>query len=267
MADYFGLPRPRVFGHRGAAGVAPENTLPSFALASALGAAYLELDVRGTRDGEVVVIHDETVDRTTDGNGRIADLSLAQVQGLDAGFRFTLDGERFPYRGQGVRIPRLAEVLAAFPEACFNIEIKQEEPDIVEDVVRILRAHGALPRTVLAAEKHPIMERIRAVAGDAVATGMSAVDVAEFIYAVREKRADSYRPRGRCLQIPPSFAGVELVTTESVSAAHAVGLEVHVWTINDPAEIEGLLRLGVDGVMSDLPGLVRVAADRHFRRG
>lgn len=147
MADYFSLPRPRVFGHRGAAALAPENTLPSFALAQALGAPYLELDVRATRDGAVVVIHDATVDRTTDGSGPVAELSFSRLERLDAGYRFSLDGTSFPYRGQGVRVPRLEQVLRQFPGACLNIEIKQAEPDIVEDVVRLLRAEEAASRT------------------------------------------------------------------------------------------------------------------------
>jgi glycerophosphoryl diester phosphodiesterase len=108
--SYFSPPRPRVFGHRGAAGVAPENTVPSFALAVALGADYLELDVHATRDGEIVVLHDAELDRTTDGHGRVCEHTWAEVAALDAGWQFTHDGRGFPYRGQGVRVPRLAEV-------------------------------------------------------------------------------------------------------------------------------------------------------------
>jgi glycerophosphoryl diester phosphodiesterase len=262
---YFGLPRPRVFGHRGAAGLAPENTLPSFALATALNAGYLELDVRGTRDGTVVVLHDPTVDRTTDGEGAVADLPFAALEQLDAGYQFTYDGRHFPYRGQGVRIPRLESVLRAFPGHRINIEIKQARPPIVDAVLAIVRRAHATDRVLLAAEHDEIMHAIRAAAGAGVATGMSTGDVVDFITRCREDRWQSYRPPGQALQVPPAYGGIELITQDTLAAAHRFGIEVHTWTINDPDEIERLLTLGVDGIMSDLPGLAATIVARRSR--
>ncbi|MGH7788708.1 MAG: glycerophosphodiester phosphodiesterase [Candidatus Binatia bacterium] len=263
--SYFAPPRPRIFGHRGAAGVAPENTLPSFALATALGADYLEFDVHGTADGEVVVLHDPLLDRTTDGSGPVALQSWAAVGGLDAGYHFSHDGHSFPYRGQGVRIPTLEAVLRAFPGHPCNIEIKQADPPIVDAVLDILRRTDRLDRVLLAAEHDAIMVMIRAAVGEQVATGMSVGDALAFFDRLQRDDWSGYVAPGRALQIPPAFESLELVTAASVAAAHRHGLEMHVWTINDAAEIDRLLDLGVDGVMSDLPGLVASAVRRRGR--
>ncbi|MEA2625619.1 MAG: glycerophosphoryl diester phosphodiesterase, partial [Candidatus Binatota bacterium] len=147
--DYFAGPRPRIFGHRGAAGVAPENTLASFQRALDDGAEILELDVHATRDGEVVVIHDPTVDRTTDGHGAVRDLTLADLGRLDAGHAFLRDGG-FPFRGSGIRVPTLAEVIDEFPTVPLNVEIKQREPEIEAVVAALVARRGAMKRVMLA---------------------------------------------------------------------------------------------------------------------
>ncbi|HSQ01394.1 MAG TPA: glycerophosphodiester phosphodiesterase [Candidatus Dormibacteraeota bacterium] len=265
-ATYLARPRPRVFGHRGAAGVAPENTLPSFALAAALGATYLELDVHATSDGEIVVLHDPLLDRTTNGAGPVREWRWADVAALDAGWHFTHDGHSHPYRGQGVRVPRLAEVVAAHPAHPLNIEIKQAEPPIVAATLDVLRRGAALERTLLAAEHDEIMTAIRAAVGDEVATGMSVGDVLAFMDRWMRDDWTGYTAPGTALQVPPAHGEIDIVTATSVAAAHRVGLEVHVWTINEVAEIDRLLDLGVDGVMSDLPGLVATAVARRAGR-
>lgn len=261
--SFFDGERPRVFGHRGAAGLAPENTLPSFALAVALGADYLELDVHATLDGAIVVFHDPDLERTTDGEGPVLEHTLAQLHELDAGYRFTLDGTTFPYRGQGVRVPTLESLLTAYPGICFNIEIKPERlafvERTVERVVEILERTDSADRVLLAAEHHSIMLPIRGAIDDRIATGMSAEEVVEFVDRLGRDDWSDYRPQGRALQVPPSFQGIDLVTERTLAAAHRLGLEVHVWTVNDAEQIGRLLDLGVDGIMSDLPGLVRAA--------
>ncbi|MFQ5666106.1 MAG: glycerophosphodiester phosphodiesterase [Candidatus Binatia bacterium] len=261
----FAGPTPRVFGHRGAAGLVPENTLPSFALALALGADVLELDVRASRDGVIVVMHDPTLERTTNGAGAVSDQLWSELRQLDAGARFTRDGRDFPYRNQGVGVPTLESVLRQFPRASCNIEIKQEEPPIVAQVVALVHRLGAANRILLAAEHDAIMQEIRRHAGDIV-TSFSAAEVADFVRRVQAVDLDDYHPAGRALQLPPRFGGIELVTGESVAAAHRCGLEMHVWTINQREEIEALLACGVDGIMSDLPGLARTVVDAARQR-
>jgi len=239
--------------------VAPENTLVSFRRACDEGADALELDVHATSDGEIVVMHDATVERTTDGSGAVRDLTMAEVARLDAGFRFSFDGGRtFPYRGQGVTVPRLADLLAALPGVPLNIEIKQERPSIVAEVVALLRA--ARSQVVLAAELDTIMAEIRAVAPD-IPTSVAAGEVAAFVRGV-QVGAPPKLPEGViALQIPPRFGDVTLVDAESLRAAHAQGVEVHVWTINDAHEARRLMALGCDGIMSDFPALIRATID------
>ena len=264
-SGYFASSKPRVFGHRGAAGLAPENTIPSFALALALGADVLELDVHASRDGVIVVIHDPTLERTTNGSGAVREHSWHELQDLDAGYQFTRDGRDYPYRGHGVRLPTLEMVLRRFPLACCNIEVKQEDPPIVEEVVRIITGLDAEQRVLLAAEHDSIMQHIRRHAGG-IATSFAAGEVADFVARVQVANLGSYRPEGQALQIPPYFGEIKLITAESVAAAHACGLEIHAWTINERSEMERLLALGVDGIMSDLPGLARGVVD-EWRRG
>ena len=165
--------------------------------------------------------------------------------------------------GGGERIPTFDEVLGAFPGVALNVEIKQADPAIEEHVFAVLDAQGARDRVLLAAADATVMERIRAHAPEQT-TGSSSVEVFEFVTAVREGRAPA-KPRGFALQVPPEFGGVTVVDRALVDAAHAVGVEVHVWTINDPREIERLLALGVDGIMSDYPD--RAAAVMGIRSG
>jgi len=241
-----------LFAHRGASGTYPENTLEAFAAGLAAGADRLELDVHGTADGEVVVFHDATLDRTTDGSGPVQTRSLAELRRLDAGYGFLAPDGTHPFRGQGVRIPTLAALLAAQPDAPINVEIKQSDPPIEDAVLAVLDRFGARPRTLLAAEREPLLRRIRAAASG-VLTGSCAEEVAEFVDRVQSGRLTGYRLPGAALQVPPSYQGIDIVTAASVAAAHALGVEVHVWTINDEAEMEALLELGVDALMTDFP--------------
>jgi len=208
--------------------------------------------VHATADGVVVVLHDETLERTTDGTGPVRALPLAAVERLDAGYRFRAPDGTYPYRDRGLRVPTLAALLEAFPGVPLNIELKQQEPAIEAAVLATLDRFAARERTLLAAEDAAIMTRIRAAASEVV-TSFSAAEVADFVYRLRDGRLGDYRPPGVALQVPPAFRDTVIVTAESVAAAHALGLEVHAWTINDEAEMERLLDLGVDGIMTDFP--------------
>jgi len=259
---YLDTPKPRLFAHRGASGAFPENTMESFAAGLDGGAWMLELDVHGTRDGEVVVFHDATLERVTDGHGLVRDRTLAELRALDAGFGFVgADGGR-PFRGRGVRIATLDEVLEAFPTAALNIEIKQLEPAIEWAVLARLDRQDARERVLLAAEDQRILDRIRAAAPDML-SGSSAEEVYRFHLSLADPGI-SYRPPGAALQVPPFYEGIEVVSAPFVERAHACGVEVHVWTINAPGEVERLLDLGVDGIMTDYPVM---AAEVFARRG
>jgi glycerophosphoryl diester phosphodiesterase len=259
---FFALPHPLVFGHRGACGDRPENTLPSFELALAQGADVLETDVHRTRDGEVVALHDADVARTTDGAGAVSALDWPALARLDAGHRFVGALGEAPFRGRGVRIPRFAELLERFPTVRLNVEIKACDPALVRAVLAQLRAAGREERTLLAAERDDTMALLRTAVretGSGVALGASVGDVLGFVRAALEGSAPP--PGPMALQIPSEFAGRPLASAELLAFAHAHDVEVHVWTINDEAEMRRLIALGVDGVMSDFPGRLRAVVD------
>jgi len=261
MHPYFDTPRPHLFGHRGASAEAPENTVPAFTRALEHGVPYLELDCHATRDGEIVVLHDAELARTTDGHGPVAELTFAELERLDAGYHWSRDGRTFPFRGRGVRVPRFAEVLQAFPGVNLNLEVKQADPPIAEAVVKLVRRANASRRVLLASADEPILAAIVAL-DPGTALGSSTLDVVEFVKAAAEARLQTFVPRGHALQIPPDAFGRPLVTRELVQAAHTLGLFVHVWTINEAPEMRRLLELGVDGLMSDDPALL-VATSRR----
>jgi glycerophosphoryl diester phosphodiesterase len=252
---YFEVAVPTVIGHRGSAGDAPENTLASFALGLESGAAILESDVHLTRDGVPVLLHDDVVDRTTDGRGRVAALSLAELRELDAGHRFSSDGGRtHPFRGRGLRVPTLEEALTAFPGARFNLELKEGLPGLVESCVSLIGKTGSAERSLLTAADDALMGELRAEVVRRrlpVALGASTGEVVDFLRCALERRRPDSGPMA--LQVPAEFAGRPLVTREFVEFAHAHDLVVHVWTIDDPAEMRALLGLGVDGIVSDFP--------------
>jgi glycerophosphoryl diester phosphodiesterase len=260
---YLAQPRPRLFGHRGASAHYPENTLPAFQAAIEAGVPYLELDVWATRDGIVVAHHDETLLRLCGDPRRISDVTLAELKALDAGCGFSPDGLNRPCLGQGITVPTLAEVFAACPAAFFNIEIKQEAPAIEEQVLAVIEAAGMADRVLLAAEQDAIMQRLRSLCGP-IPTSFSFDELAAFFAWLQGGCQGDYRPPGAALQIPETWGGRTLVTPETVRAAHALGLEVHVWTVNEPQDMERLLGFGVDGLMSDYPErLVAVAGKRR----
>lgn len=242
---------PLLIAHRGGGDLRPEETLPAFENAVALGADVLEVDVHTTADGEVVCLHDDTVDRTTDGTGEVHGMTLAEVRALDAGYHFTTDGgATFPYRGMGVTIPTLAEVLGAHPDAWFSIEIKQIEPDIVDAVLAVVDASGVGSRVVLVSFADGVVRDIRARRPDLV-TGMGAGEIAEFL-SLRPSSEARYVPRTTILQIP---AGSVDATT--LARAERFGIRLHAWTVNDRTEMERLLDLGTHGIMTDDPALLR----------
>ena len=259
---YFDRGRPLLFGHRGASGERPENTLPAFERALEQGAMAIETDVHATRDGEVVVFHDATLERTTDGRGPIADRTWEEVSALDAGFGFSPDGGKtHPFRGQGVRVPRLHEVFQALSDVPFNIEIKAEDPALVHAVLDLIAPRAE--RTLVAAAEDTTMNMLRSELKERdfqPAMGASVGDVLRFVQAALD--GSEPPPEPMVLQVPPTFAGQPLVTPELVEYAHDRSVHIHVWTINEASEMERLLALDVDGLMSDFPSLLVDVASR-----
>lgn len=245
--------RPLVLAHRGGADLAPENTMAAFQNAVDLGVDILELDVHTTADGTVVVIHDESVDRTTDGTGAVHDSTLADLRQLDAGYDFSPDnGQTFPFRGQGIGIPTLEEVFAAFPDMRINIEIKQSDPPIEAAVLEVIERAGAQQRVLVGSEYDDVMARFRSLAPD-IATSAATNEVRNFYLAQLLRVSAIYRPLADAFQVPEYSGSTHVVTPSFVDAAHHHGVKVHVWTVNDAETMQRLLDIGVDGIITDRP--------------
>jgi len=245
--------RPLVIAHRGGAGLWPENTLHAFERAAELGADVLELDVRSSADGEMVVVHDATLERTTDGAGRVADKTVAELKRLDAGHRWTADGGRtFPFRGRGLTVPTLREVFERLPGARFNIEPKDESSQVVGRLCRLIRERGMAERVVVGSFRQSLIEEFRRACPE-VATAAGPVEAGKFLALYQSGLAASFSPAMQALQIPEYAGGVRVVTKEFVAAARERNLQVHAWTINDEAAMRRLIEAGADGIMTDYP--------------
>jgi glycerophosphoryl diester phosphodiesterase len=248
-SDFFSPLPPRAIAHRGGGGVRPENTLEAFASAHREGARYFELDVHASRDGALVVCHDPDLERTTDLGLTICDSTYAEIARADAGYRFAGDG--FPFRGAGCRVPRLTEVLGLFDDAFFVIEIKQVAPSLTAALDQALSATGTRRRVLIASEHQQPLDEIRALAPE-LPTSFSSNEIVAFFGAMMGQMAD-YRPPADAIQIPPTHGSMVLATPASASAAHQLGLEMHVWTVNEEAQMHELLAAGADGIITDFP--------------
>jgi glycerophosphoryl diester phosphodiesterase len=242
-----------VIAHRGNSAHAPENTLVSFDQAAALGADALEFDVRLTRDGIPVVIHDATLDRTTNGAGPVAAVKRAELQRLDAGARFTADqGRSFPYRARAHTVPTLEEMLVRYDSIPFLIEVKIAEA--VEPTRRLLERYGATNRTVVDSAVHDAVAPFRATRGT-LATGASMPEVIALL-----RRACLPLPSRdlpfQALCIPQRYHGVPIPAGRLATVARRAGVATHVWTVNDPAVARRLWRRGVQGIVTDDPGVM-----------
>jgi glycerophosphoryl diester phosphodiesterase len=254
---------PLLIAHRGGAALAPENTLP--ALERALRwwrADLLEIDVQPTADGDCVVIHDPTLERTTDGRGPVAARTLAELREMDAGFRFTPDGgASFPFRGTGVRLSTFREVLEAFPGARVNVEIKDARA--APPVLEAITALGAEHRVLVAAGDTRNRALFRGHPGP-VGAGAQELYAFHALHLARATRF--YRPPVDAFQVPEtSPGGRRVLDPRWIAEAHAHGVAVHVWTVNAEADMRRLLGWGVDGIVTDRPD--RLARVLHERGG
>lgn len=253
------LPRDRtvVFAHRGGARLWPENTLLAFAGAVDLGADALEMDVFFTADRVPVVLHDSTVDRTTDGTGPVSSFSLERLQHLDAGFRFRpLDGadEEFPYRGQGVRIPTLREVFDEFPGIHTIVEIKENDTRLADAMIDLVREFNRENRTLIGSFHREMLQYVRESAPE-IATHGSEREVIMLLVASWLRLEGVISPAYEAVLVPQRSGPIPVTTRRFIRGAQGRNLHVGAWTINDPEEMRELVRLGIDGLVTDRPDL------------
>jgi glycerophosphoryl diester phosphodiesterase len=245
--------RPLVIAHRGGAGLWPENTAYAFMQAKASGVDVLEMDVRSTAEGVPVVMHDATVDRTTNGTGRVADMTLRALKELDAGYRWSPDGGKsFPVRAKGITVPTVEEVFNALPDMRFVIEPKPDARSPVEPLCRAIREHGMSERVIVGSFNQSILDEFRQ-ACPGVATSASPSEVGKFLALYKAGLATSYSPSMQAIQVPEYAAGLHVLSRGFVEAAHERNLAVHAWTVNETSAMNRLLDMGVDGIMTDYP--------------
>jgi glycerophosphoryl diester phosphodiesterase len=261
------------YAHQGGAWEGPSSTLYAIAAALEAGATAIELDVHATADGQLVVCHDPTVDRTTNSSGRIAELTYSELAALDNAYWWApgadvspgLDPDRYPFRGRApadprFRIARLEEVLAEFPGVLLNLDIKQTAPAVApyeEALATVLRRYGRVDDVIVASFIDRATDALSSFAPE-IPTSAGTGAVANFFQSVRAGEEPAAM-RHVALQVPASYSGMTLVDEDFVEAAHGRGLAVHVWTVEEEPEMERLCRLGVDGIITDRPSaLVRV---------
>jgi len=244
--------KPLVYAHRGGAALAPENTLAAFDRGMAEGAGGLEFDVRLSRDGVPVVHHDPRLERTTNGHGPVSALTADELARVDAGYHFTSEG-RFPFRREGIGVPRLEEVVRRYPDAQLIVEMKDDTAAIAEAVVSVLRKARALERAALASFYARPVLAARAL-GDGVRTGAAQPEVRAALY--RSWCGLSPRtPAYYGFQIPEKAGRLRVVSPRFVRAVTRAGLTVSVWTVNEEADMRRLLSWGVTGLITDRPDL------------
>ncbi len=246
-----------VFAHRGASKYFPENTLPAFRRAADLGADFIETDVHLTKDGKYVIIHDDTIERITDGQGMVSDYTMDELKRFDAGYNFTNDGgNTYPFRGKGVRLMSLEELLGEFPGQRFNIDLKNKKPEQAGAFIEVLRKFNAFDRVIAASWYCANLKALRNACWEIV-TSFSSMEVLWIYFMYKSGLLFFKRSfRGSALQVPEKWGQFSLVTRGLLKDLHSKGVRVHVWTVNREDVMRRLIDAGVDGIMSDDPELL-----------
>ena len=255
-------PYPLVYAHRGGRALAPENTVAAFDRGMQAGADGLELDVRLSRDGIPIVHHDPDLDRCTNGRGPVENFTAAELGRIDAGHHFDPDNGH-PWRGRGVSIPTLAEVLHRFPHAAIIVEVKTYTADAARAVARCVLNAGVGERVCIGAFDVATLRALRAYA-PAVATGAAQSEVRGALYR-SWVGLRPWRPPYRAVHVPEVVGGTRVVTPRFIERLHAAGIVVQVWTVNDEPDMLRLLDWGIDGLITDRPDLAVHVRDRWVR--
>ncbi len=229
--------------------MAPENTAPAFDFGLSHGADVLEIDVRVSRDCEVIVIHDSTVGRTTDGSGSVREHTLAALKKLDSGYRFCVNGS-YPQRGRDVRLLTLGELLQRYPEVPVNIDIKDNDPQAVALVAKVIAAASAEHRTVVASFHDSNLVCCRDQF-PALRTSAGKRDVLRYYRAWLSGRPVAHTNLCQLFQLPTRYYCLSLSSERFIESIHNTGAKVNYWTINKPAQMKKLLRRGADGIVTD----------------
>jgi glycerophosphoryl diester phosphodiesterase len=243
---YLSHEHPLRLAHRGSRVLWPENTLTAFQGAVDHGCIYIETDLHVTKDRKIVIFHDDTLERVTNGSGEIKDWNWQDLQKLDAAYHFKPE-EDYPLRGKGIGIPSLEEVMATFSRVNFNLDLKQQ--GIEETVAECINRHGYHDRVLIASFHGVRTRRCRRLLKHPTATSAGALKVLWCWTGSRFGLA--FKPGAATFQVPVRQAGLTILDQKFIDSAHGTGVQVHAWTIDDPGEMKRLLDMGIDGIVTD----------------
>ncbi|MFN8386790.1 MAG: glycerophosphodiester phosphodiesterase [Anaerolineales bacterium] len=256
---YDGAPRTLGIAHQGGDGVWPGDTMLAFENAVRIGADVLEMDAHITKDGQIVLMHDEEVDRTTDGAGLIEDKTLDELKQLDAAYDWSIDDDQtYPYRGQGIQVPTLDEVFEKFPQMRYVIEIKLTKNPIEKPLCDLIRQHNMQDKVIIGSFHDEAMRSFRATCPE-VATSAASDEVRNYVLLGKVFLWGFYAPHFQTIQPPwnpDDSLGIQIMTERFVRESHAKNIRVEPWTVNDPALMKQYIEWGVDGIITDRPDLL-----------
>lgn len=244
---------PKIIAHRGGGGLWPENTLYAFEQAVALGVDIIEMDVRSSADGILVLMHDTSVERTTNGIGKVEQLTLAELQALDGAYHWSDDGgQTYRYRDQGITVPTITDVLSALPQTRMSLDLKTGQIEVATTLCALIHEHEASERVLVFSLIQAVVQQFRTVCSR-VATSASEQEATTFFALNLAFLGPIYSPQFHALQVPEQHNGISVLTPGFVYAAHDRGLEVHAWTINEKIDMQRINEFGVDGIITDYP--------------
>jgi glycerophosphoryl diester phosphodiesterase len=256
---YSNFSPPLVIAHQGGDGIWPGNTMYAFEKAVGIGADVLEMDAHITKDGHIVLMHDEEVDRTTDGSGLIEDLTLDELKRLDAAFRWSNDdGKTFPYRGQGIQVPTLEDLFQKFPQMRYVIEIKRTQNPIDKPLCDLIREYNMQDKVLIASFHDEAMQNFRKTCPE-IATSASRTEVRNFVLLGKVFLSGFIAPQYQSIQPPydpKESMNIPIMTERFIREAHAKNVKVEPWTVDDPELMRQYMEWGVDGIMTDRPDLM-----------
>jgi glycerophosphoryl diester phosphodiesterase len=259
-ANPFRVGRTLVIPHAGGDGLFPENTLYSYEQSMAMGGEVIDLDVYLTADGELIAFHDSTLDRTTNGTGKVSATTYAEIAMLDAGWNFETDGE-FPFRGKGLRVPTIESVLLAFPTTLATLDLKDQRVAVVEPLCGLLRKLDRTEDVYVGIDVEPQVLAFRELCPEVRTSGTDAERQSS--RAAREAGDTTFVSKQLVGQ--PGYRnddGTIRITDETLAWAHSHDTAILTWTVDNPADMEKLVRMGIDGIYTRYPDrLVKVIAD------
>lgn len=257
--------RPLIIAHGGGQGLHPANTLPAFEHSASTGCDAIEFDLRLTQDGKLVTLHDATIDRTSDGAGRVIDFTLDALKKFNFGAKFKDPSGQNPYQGSPAQLATLEELFKRFPKLPMVIELKDrgaEGEKAAAALAEMIRRYRMEPRVMVASFDDPTLAAFRRSSSNTVLTSAAVGETRNLVILTRLFLDPLAFPASQGLQIPVQKYGYHLDFPRLIQVAHQRNMAVHYWTINDPAEMERLIRLGADGLITDRPDIMRATLKR-----